>query len=90
MYQAASRCRGIAKGFAADEALAVHSNLGIKSALVAASGDLAFSDAPPGEKGWKVAIDALSKPFFLANSAASTSGPSEQHFAVNGVRYSHV
>lgn len=81
---------GIAKGFAADEALAVISRLGIKSALVAASGDLAFSDAPPGESGWKVAIDALPKPLLLSNSAVSTSGSSEQHFVVNGVLYSHI
>ncbi len=41
----------IAKGDAADQALAVLSQHGIKRALVAASGDLAFSDAPPGKHG---------------------------------------
>ncbi len=81
---------GIAKGFAADEALAVLSQLGIKSALVAASGDLAFSDAPPGEKGWKIAIEALDHALLLSNAAISTSGAAEQNFTVNGVRYSHI
>jgi thiamine biosynthesis lipoprotein len=81
---------GIAKGYAADEALAVLSKAGIKSALVAASGDLAFSDAPPAEKGWRIAIDALRQPMLLANAAVSTSGSSEQNFAANGVRYSHI
>jgi len=81
---------GIAKGFAADEALAVVSQLGIKSALVAASGDLAFSDPPPGEKGWKIAIDALDRALLLSNAAISTSGAAEQNFTVNGVRYSHI
>jgi thiamine biosynthesis lipoprotein len=81
---------GIAKGYAADEALAVLSKLGIKSALVAASGDLAFSDAPPGEKGWKIGIDALSRALLLSNAAISTSGSTEQNFEVNGVRYSHI
>lgn len=81
---------GIAKGFAADEALKVIEHLGIKSALVAASGDLSFSDAPPGEKGWKVAIDALPKPLLLSNAAISTSGSAEQNFTVNGVLYSHI
>jgi len=81
---------GIAKGYAADEALVVLSRLGIKSALVAASGDLAFSDAPPGEKGWKIAIDALHRPMLLANAAVSTSGSTEQNFVVGGVRYSHI
>ena len=81
---------GIAKGYAADEALVVLAKLGIKSALVAASGDLAFSDAPPGEKGWKISIDALPEALILANAAVSTSGSSEQNFVVNGVKYSHI
>ena len=81
---------GIAKGFAADEALTVISHLGINSALVAASGDLAFSDAPPNEKGWKITIDALPQPMLLANAAVSTSGSAEQNFIVNGVLYSHI
>ncbi|HSM76807.1 MAG TPA: FAD:protein FMN transferase, partial [Bryobacteraceae bacterium] len=38
---------GIAKGYAADAALDVLTRMGITSALVAASGDLAFSHAPP-------------------------------------------
>jgi thiamine biosynthesis lipoprotein len=81
---------GIAKGYAADEALIVLDKLGIKSALVAASGDLAFSDAPPGEKGWKIGIDALDRALLLAHGAVSTSGSTEQNFEVNGVRYSHI
>jgi FAD:protein FMN transferase len=81
---------GIAKGYAADEALAVLSRLGIKSALVAASGDLAFSDAPPGETGWKIAIDALARAMLFSNAAVSTSGSTEQNFMVKGVRYSHI
>ena len=81
---------GIAKGYAADEALGVLSKLGIKSALVAASGDLAFSDAPPGEKGWRISIDALPRALILANAAVSTSGSTEQNFIVNGVCYSHI
>src|SRR5579859_1124860 len=47
---------GIAKGYAADEALAVLKRLGIRSALVAASGDLAFSDPPPGQRGWRIGV----------------------------------
>ena len=81
---------GIAKGYAADEALVVLSRLGIRSALVAASGDLAFSAAPPAEKGWKIAIDALRRPMLLSNAAVSTSGSTEQNFMVDGVRYSHI
>jgi thiamine biosynthesis lipoprotein len=88
---------GIAKGYAADEALVVLSARGIRSALVAASGDLAFSDAPPGQNGWKIGIDsfdAAHAPFtrilVLANAAVSTSGDTEQHLETNGKRYSHI
>jgi FAD:protein FMN transferase len=88
---------GIAKGYAADEALAVIQSRGILSALVAASGDLAFSNPPPGEQGWKIGIDSLDDahaPFtrvmVLANAAVSTSGSSEQHLDVAGTRYSHI
>ncbi len=87
----------IAKGDAADQALLTLAQCGIKSALVAASGDLAFSDAPPGETGWRVGIDSLdqarapfTKVLLLANKAVSTSGPSEQHLDAGGVRYSHI
>jgi FAD:protein FMN transferase len=88
---------GIAKGYAADEALAVLAKFGIHSALVAASGDLAFSDAPPGQQGWKVGVDSFDEsnaPFtrilMLSNGAVSTSGDTEQHLDANGVRYSHI
>ena len=46
----------IGKGYAASEAIKVLGRLGVRSALVAVSGDLAFSDAPPGERGWHVDI----------------------------------
>jgi FAD:protein FMN transferase len=88
---------GIAKGYAADEALTVLQSCGIRSALVAASGDLVFSDAPPGEQGWKIGVDSLDDahaPFtrvmLLSNAAISTSGSSEQHLDVAGTRYSHI
>ena len=88
---------GIAKGYAADEALEVLQKFGIHSALVAASGDLAFSDAPPGQPGWKVGVDSFDNanlPFtrvlMLSNAAVSTSGDMEQHLDANGLRYSHI
>ena len=87
----------IAKGDAADQAILTLEKRGIRSALVAASGDLAFSDAPPGEHGWKVGIDSLdnarvafTKVVVLKNKAVSTSGPSEQHLDADGLRYSHI
>src|SRR5581483_7313021 len=79
---------GIAKGYAADEALAVLTRAGIRSALVAVSGDLAFSDPPPGRKSWR--IDAAGRVLELSNAAVSTSGDAEQHLDAAGLRYSHI
>lgn len=88
---------GIAKGFAADESLKILKDFGIRSALVAAGGDIAVSDPPPGKKGWKIGIAPLQSPesppqryLLLRNGAVSTSGDAEQHVIIGGVRYSHI
>jgi thiamine biosynthesis lipoprotein len=88
---------GIAKGYAADEALAVLKKQGITHALVAAGGDIAVSDAPPDAKAWKIGIAPLEDPkrkpsryLFLENAAVSTSGDAEQYVEINGKRYSHI
>ncbi len=87
----------IGKGYAASEALAAIGRRGIRSALVAVSGDLAFSDAPPGERGWRIQVHAGDGPvpgvpstLLLTNASVSTSGNSEQHLDAGGRRYSHV
>jgi thiamine biosynthesis lipoprotein len=88
---------GIGKGYAADEALAVMRRKGITRALVAASGDIAIGDAPPGKAGWKVGIqsmdgdpDELYRTVILHNAGISTSGDTEQNVQIDGVRYSHI
>ncbi len=88
---------GIAKGYAADQALAVLEKCGIDSALVAASGDLTFSGAPPGKSGWRIEVDPtgqvtgpLTRVLLLTNAAVSTSGDREQHLDAAGKRYSHI
>jgi thiamine biosynthesis lipoprotein len=79
---------GIAKGYAADAALLELSQLGIRQALVAVSGDLAIGDPPPGRRGWKIGVqDRIVE---LSNAAVSTSGDAEQHLDANGTRYSHI
>ena len=50
---------GIAKGYAADQALAVLKKHGISRALVAAGGDIAVSGSPPDATGWTIAIAPL-------------------------------
>jgi thiamine biosynthesis lipoprotein len=86
---------GIAKGYAADEVLKVLKTFGISRALVAAGGDIAVSDSPPGTSGWKVDIAPLpgskdKRILVLKNAAVSTSGDAEQFVVINGVRYSHI
>jgi thiamine biosynthesis lipoprotein len=87
---------GIAKGFAADQALAVLRERGIKRALVAASGDIAVGDPPPGQRGWRVSIgtpfqtEGTERSLILANAAVSTSGDVEQSVVINEIRYSHI
>ena len=87
---------GIAKGFAADEALAAIRNLGITRALVRGSGDIAAGDAPPGETGWRVGLAPLNPDdppqhfVRIANCAVSTSGDAHQHLEIDGRRYSHI
>jgi thiamine biosynthesis lipoprotein len=87
----------IAKGYAADEALRTLKSFGVDRALVAASGDLALGDPPPGEKGWRVEIvgyDAPNGPpsaiVRLANCGVATSGDLFQRVEINGTRYSHI
>jgi thiamine biosynthesis lipoprotein len=87
---------GIAKGYAADAALAVIARHGFPSAMVAASGDLALGNPPPGESGWRVELPAdPSTPgqpcvVLAANAGISTSGDAEQFLELGGVRYSHI
>ena len=86
---------GIAKGYAADEALRVIGTFGITSALVAASGDIAVSKAPPGRDGWRIDIAPLpgataKRQVVLVDAAVSTSGDAEQFVEIGGVRYSHI
>jgi thiamine biosynthesis lipoprotein len=88
---------GIAKGFAADEALRVLKGKGVTQALVAASGDIAIGDPPPDKKGWVVGISAIDAQHnetttnvVLANAGISTSGDSEQFVEIEGKRYSHI
>jgi thiamine biosynthesis lipoprotein len=87
---------GIAKGYAADEALRVLARAGLTRALVAAGGDVAVRDAPPGKPGWTVEIAPLDarkegpRRLVLANAAVSTSGDAEQYVEIEGKRYSHI
>jgi thiamine biosynthesis lipoprotein len=88
---------GIAKGYAADQALRSLQGRGLDRALVAASGDIAIGNPPPGERGWKIAIAPIDantnetvRTAVLRNAGISTSGDTEQFVEVDQVRYSHI
>ena len=59
----------IAKGFAADEALAVLRAHGVRRALVAVSGDIAAGDPPPGKKDWTIRVEPGGREVLLNNAA---------------------
>jgi len=89
---------GIAKGYAADEALKVIRREGIRSAMVVLGGDIALSDPPPDERGWTITVLSIEptkdtkeiEVHLLSNCGVSTSGDLEQWVEIGGVRYSHI
>ncbi|MCH8923662.1 MAG: FAD:protein FMN transferase [Planctomycetes bacterium] len=88
---------GIAKGYAADEALAVLKRHGVTRALVDAGGDIALGAAPPDRKGWRIGVAPLagadgkpSRYLVLSNVGVATSGDAHQFVEIDGRRYSHI
>lgn len=79
---------GIAKGYAADEMLHLLTSRGFNHALVAAGGDIAVGDPPPGRSGWSVEV--FGESIVIARRAVSTSGDAEQFLESGGRRYSHI
>src|SRR5262249_21731183 len=87
----------IAKGYAAEAAVAVLRAHGIRRALVAAGGGISAGDPPPNAKGWKVGIAPLKNPdaepthyVLVTNAGVSTAGDAEQYAEIGGKRYSHI
>ncbi len=87
----------IAKGFAADEALAVLKHRGITRALVAGGGDMAIGESPPDRRGWVIELAPHESPgaparrfVELSNCGFATSGDVFQHAEIGGTRYSHI
>jgi thiamine biosynthesis lipoprotein len=88
---------GIAKGYAVDRAVSLLRRDRVAAALVSAGGSTVYGlGAPPGRKGWDVAlkdpIDPRKVAFTvrLRDRALSVSGSSEKSFEIGGVRYSHI
>ena len=86
---------GIAKGWILQDALAELVRQGVTRALVEAGGDLVVGDAPPGRRGWSIAVPGAdsslsARAAALTHAAVATSGAESQFVEVDGVRYSHV
>jgi thiamine biosynthesis lipoprotein len=86
---------GIAVGYIVDAAFEKMRLAGLRSILINAGGDIRIGDAPPGTRGWRIAIAGLGKgaPLMsmleLQNCAVTTSGDLNQFVEVEGRRYSH-
>ena len=88
---------GIAKGYAADEALKVLLAHGYARALVDAGGDIAVGEAPPGLEGWMVNRPAVGprgslvyEEAPLSHRGVATSGATYRFVEHGGVTYSHI
>lgn len=87
---------GIAKGYAADEALAVLRERGVGRALIDAGGDIRLGDPPPDKRGWLIGMAPLerdarpSRYLWLSKVAIATSGDTWQYVEIGGRRYSHL
>lgn len=88
---------GIAKGYAADEALRLMAQMGVSVALVDAGGDIVVGDPPPGQDNWRIGIAPIDDPrgapegfLVLHNASVATSGDASQHVEIDGIRYSHI
>jgi FAD:protein FMN transferase len=86
---------GLAKGYAADQVIALLRKHGIHSALFEFGGDIVVSDPPPGREGWMIRVVPEKEGDAgtivpLKNCAISTSGDLEQFVIIDGRRYSHL
>jgi FAD:protein FMN transferase len=90
---------GIAKGFAADKAVAILKKQGIHSGLVSVAGDIKAFGLKPDGRPWKIGIrhpratdknDDIMATIDLNDMAISTSGDYERYFIMNNKRYHHL
>lgn len=84
---------GIAKGYAADQALEVLVREGFSSAAVDAGGDISLGEAPPNSDGWSIKVfsgESETGEMILENCGIAVSGDSYRYLDYQGVRYSHI
>jgi FAD:protein FMN transferase len=87
---------GIGKGYAAERAKQIMKEMGVRSGIVNASGDMTTWGKQPNGQPWTIGIvdpNARGKIFSYMNitdMAVATSGNYEKYIMVNGVKYSHT
>ena len=88
---------GIGKGYIAQAVVDYLNREGITQVLADAGGDIVCGAAPPGKKGWTIAVNVpgeksrlLQKSLVLQNSAVATSGDVYQYMEHEGKRYAHI
>jgi thiamine biosynthesis lipoprotein len=86
---------GIAKGYAVDRAMEKLRARGIRSAMIAAGGDMALLGMD-GEAPWRIGIKDPRRPwrivgwFYASDTTVHTSGDYERFATVKGKRYHHI
>lgn len=84
---------GIGKGFAVDRMAELLKGKGVFSFFIDSTSDVLAGVPPPGEKGWRLRVDAghgEGTTLLLSHAAVSTSGNAHQMVKIGGVEYSHV
>lgn len=84
---------GIGKGFAVDRMGELLKKKGVFSFFIDSTSDVLAGAPPPGEKGWRLRVEAGhggGTTLLLSHAAVSTSGNAHQMVEIGGVGYSHV
>ena len=87
----------LVKGYAADEAVRILSERGVKSAIVDLGGDILAMGSSPSNAPWKIGVQnpesergASLGVALVTNEAVVTSGVYEHYFIKDGKRYHHI
>ncbi len=86
----------VGKGYAADRVKQLWLDMGVRSGVVNASGDLTVMGAKADGSPWLAAVADPDRPdarllhMPLVDTSAATSGDYEQFFIKDGIRYSHT
>ncbi len=87
---------GIAKGYTMDVLADLIRGQGVHRFLIDAGGDLLAGEAPPGKKGWDIALSGTAdaqgniRKVVLVNKALATSGTTYRFIEHKGLRYGHI